>query len=189
MEFYVQKSDVLKDLDLAQGAVERKSTIPILSHVLLEAADFNLRISATDLELGVRSSCPAKVKTPGAATVRARRLVEIVRSLPDSEVRFKGLENHGLQVTCERASFKLVGLEKDNFPALPSVAKAQAELPAAVVRRFLEKTRFAASAERVSVHLKRSSAAGEVRRSQNGGHGRAPAGVGRACGNDRRTRH
>ena len=147
MEFYVQKSDLLKELELAQGAVEKKGTVPILSHVLLEAADLNLRISATDLELGARSNCPAKVKTAGVATVPARRVLEIVRSLPDSEVRFKLLENHWVRVTCERSTFKLVGLAKENFPALPAVPKVKAELPASVLAGLLEKTRFAVSDE------------------------------------------
>jgi len=145
MEFYGQKSDLLKELELVQGAVEKKGTIPILSHVLLETADFNVRISATDLELGARSNCSAKVKTPGVATVPARRVLEIVRSLPDREVHFKLLENHSVQVTCERSTFKLVGLAKDNFPALPPVPKAKAEVPAGILAGLVEKTSFAVS--------------------------------------------
>lgn len=145
MEFCVQKSDLLEELELAQGAVEKKGTIPILSHVLLEAADLNLRISATDLELGARSNCPAKVKTAGVATVPARRVLEIVRSLPDSEVRFKLLENHWVRVTCERSTFKLVGLTKENFPVLPAVPKARAEVPASLLAGLVEKTSFAVS--------------------------------------------
>src|SRR5436190_7680438 len=93
MEFLAHKSELLDELDLLQGAVEKKSTVPILSHFLLDAADFKLQIAATDLELAARSSCAAKVKAPGKATVPARRLVEIVRSLPDGEVHVKLLEN------------------------------------------------------------------------------------------------
>jgi DNA polymerase-3 subunit beta len=147
MEFHVEKSDLLTELELIQGAVEKKGTIPILSHVLVEAADSNLRVSATDLELGVRSNCPAKVKTAGVVTVPARRVLEIVRSLADTEVRFKLLENHWVQVTCERSSFKLVGLAKDNFPVLPPLPKAKAEVPASLLAGLVEKTRFAVSDE------------------------------------------
>ena len=111
MEFSVKKSDILKELNLAQGVVERKTTLPILSNLLLEAEGSNLRLSATDLELGVRCVCPAKVKKEGVGTVPAKRLLEIVRSLPDAEVKFKVLENHWVQVTCERSSFKLVWIE------------------------------------------------------------------------------
>ena len=94
----------------------------------------SLRISATDLDLGVCCNCPAKVKTPGSGTIPAKRLIEIVRSLPEAEVHFKALENHWVQITCERSSFKLVGMAKDNFPMLPVVPPALAALPANVLR-------------------------------------------------------
>ncbi|MBI1941641.1 MAG: DNA polymerase III subunit beta [Acidobacteria bacterium] len=147
MEFSAKKSELLKELNLTQGVVERKTTIPILSNLLLETADTRLRISATDLELGLRCGCPAKVKKEGAGAVPAKRLLEIVRSLPEAEIRFKILENHWVQVNCERVSFKLVGMAKDNFPVLPSVPKALAEVPAAVLTSLVHKTIFAISNE------------------------------------------
>jgi len=145
MEFYAQKSDLLGELELVQGAVEKKSTIPILSHVLLEVAGFNLSMSATDLELATRCSCPAKMKAPGTATVPAKRLLEIVRSLPDGEIRFKLLENNWIQVTCDRSSFKIVGLAKDNFPTLPVVPAAVVKIPAEVLGGLIDRTIFAVS--------------------------------------------
>ena len=74
MEFTVNKSDLVRELSLSQGVVEKKTTIPILSNVLLEAADDRLTLTATDLELGIRCSCPARVKKEGAGTVPARTL-------------------------------------------------------------------------------------------------------------------
>ena len=145
MEFFAHKSELLDELDLLQGAVEKKSTVPILSHFLLDAADFKLQIAATDLELAARSSCAAKVKAPGKATVPARRLVEIVRSLPDGEVHFKLLENRWVQATCQRSSFKLVGLGTDSFPALPANAKPAVTLPAEVLAGLIDRTAFAVS--------------------------------------------
>jgi DNA polymerase III subunit beta len=147
MEFSVKKSEILKELSLAQGVVERKTTLPILSNLLLEAEGSALKLSATDLELGVRCVCPAKVKKEGVGTVPAKRLLEIIRSLPESEVKFKVLENHWVQVTCERSSFKLVGMAKDSFPVLPSVPKALATIPAAVFSNLIQKTIFAISSE------------------------------------------
>ena len=121
MEFFAHKSELLDELDLLQGAAEKRSTVPILSHFLLDAADFKLQVAATDLELGARSSCAAKVKAPGRATVPARRLVEIIRSLPDGEIHFRLLENHWVQVACQRSSFKLVAWERIAFrPYLPT---------------------------------------------------------------------
>ncbi|HUI42463.1 MAG TPA: DNA polymerase III subunit beta [Terriglobia bacterium] len=147
MEFSAKKSDLLKELDLAQGVVEKKATIPILSNILLEAEEGMVRLSATDLELGVNSTCIAKVKKTGAATVPARRLVDIVRSLPDAEVRIKMLENNWVQLTCERSSFKLVGMARDNFPALPPVPEALASVPGTALATLIRRTAFAVSGE------------------------------------------
>jgi len=147
MDFSIEKSQVLKELALTQGVVEKKTTIPILSNLLVEAEGENLRISATDLDLGVCCNCPAKVKTPGSGTIPAKRLIEIVRSLPDAEVHFKALENHWVQVTCERSSFKLVGMARDNFPMLPVLPPALATLPANVLATAIQKTIFAISSE------------------------------------------
>ncbi len=147
MEFSTKKADLLRELNLTQGVVEKKTTIPILSNLLLEFEGASLRISATDLELGLRCGCTAKVKTDGAGTIPAKRLLEIVRSLPESDVRFKILENHWVHVTCERASFKLVGMAKDNFPVLPAVPKALASIPAGVLSGLIQKTIFAISNE------------------------------------------
>lgn len=147
MEFSAKKSELLRELILTQGVVERKTTIPILSNLLVETADSQIRISATDLELGLRCGCPAKVKKEGAGTVPAKRLLEIVRSLPEADIHFKVLENHWVQIICERSSFKLVGMAKENFPALPSMPGPLATIPAGVLRSLVHKTVFAISSE------------------------------------------
>lgn len=147
MEISTSKNDLLKELTLTQGVVERKNTIPILSNLLFEIDDSTLRISATDLDLGIRCNCPAEVKEGGSGTIPAKRLFEIVRSLPDAAVKFKLLENHWVQVTCARSSFKLVGMARDNFPVLPDVPKPLASLPASVCAAMIHKTIFAISNE------------------------------------------
>ena len=147
MEFSAKKFDILRELNLTQGVVEKKTTIPILSNLLLEATGETLRISATDLELGLRCGCLAKIKKEGSGTVPAKRLLEIIRSLPDAEVRFKVLENHWVQLTCERSSFKLVGMAKDSFPVLPVAPKSLASIPAEVFASMVGRTIFAISSE------------------------------------------
>ncbi|MGH9430745.1 MAG: DNA polymerase III subunit beta [Terriglobia bacterium] len=147
MEFSVKRSDLLRELELADSVVERKQTIPVLSNVLMETEGSNVRLSATDLDMAVRSSCPAKIKKEGASTVPGRRLLEIIRSLPESEVKIKLLENHWIQVTCERSSFKLVGMAKDNFPNLPEVPKKIAAFPAQALATMIARTGFAISNE------------------------------------------
>src|SRR5471032_1819421 len=95
MEFTVSKSDLVRELSLSQGVVEKKTTIPILSNVLLEAAGDRITLTATDLELWIRGSCPARVKKEGAGTIPARKLLDYVRLLPDADVTFKFMENTG----------------------------------------------------------------------------------------------
>ena len=93
MRVTIERSAFLKALTHVQSVVERRNTIPILSNILLEADGDRLLLTATDLELGVRSSCAAKVKKKGAGTIPARRLLDYVRLLPEGEVQVKILEN------------------------------------------------------------------------------------------------
>src|SRR6202045_2592148 len=147
MEFSVKRSDLLDELNLTQGVVERKSTIPILSNLLVEAKGSRLTITATDLELSIRTSCEAKVKKEGAGTIPAKKLFELMRLLPEGEIKFKLLENHWVQVTADRKNYKLVGMSKDNFPALPAFPHALVKIPAKVLADVIAKTTFAISLE------------------------------------------
>ncbi len=147
MEFSVKKFDLLEELNLTQGVVERKTTIPILSNLLCETSGNRLTITATDLELSIRTSCEAKVKKEGAGTIPAKKLLELVRLLPDEEIKFKLLENHYVQVTCDRKSYKLIGMSKENFPALPNFPNALVRIPAKLLASLIAKTTFAISLE------------------------------------------
>src|SRR5579872_5991284 len=147
MEFSVKKFDLLTELNLTQGVVERKTTIPILSHLLCEAKGNHLTLTATDLELSIRVQCDAKIKKEGAGTIPAKKLLELVRLLPDGEIRFKLLENHWVQITSDRRHYKLVGMSKDNFPQLPSFPHALVKIPAKLLANAIAKTTFAISLE------------------------------------------
>ena len=147
MEYSVKKFDLLEELLLTQGVVERKTTIPILSNLLCEAKGNCLTITATDLELSILTSCEAKIKKDGAGTIPAKKLLELVRLLPDEEIRFKLLENHWVQLTCDRRNYKLVGMSKDNFPALPDFPHALVKIPAKLLAAVIAKTTFAISLE------------------------------------------
>lgn len=147
MEFTVKKFDLLRELTLTQGVVEKKTTIPILSNLLLESKGEQIALTATDLELGIKSVCAAKVKKEGAGTVPAKRLFDIVRSLPDAEIRCKLLENHWVEIRCEKSNFRLVGMAKDNFPSLPAFPHKLVSIPAALLQTMITKTIFAISAE------------------------------------------
>jgi DNA polymerase-3 subunit beta len=147
MEFSVKKYDLLRELELTQGVVERKTTIPILSNLLCEAKGNHLFITATDLELSIRTSCDAKVKKEGAGTIPAKKLHDLIRLLPEEEIKFKLLENHWVQVTCDRKTYKLVGMSKDNFPALPAFPHSLIKVPVHLLADLIAKTTFAISLE------------------------------------------
>jgi len=147
MEFSVKKFDLQTELDLTQGVVERKTTIPILSNLLFEASGNRLTITATDLELSIRTSCEAKVKKDGAGTLPAKKLLDLVRLLPEGEIRFKLLENHWVQVVSDRKTYKLVGMSRDNFPAIPEVPHPLVKIPAGIISSLIAKTSFAISME------------------------------------------
>ncbi len=147
MDFFVEKPELVKELNFVRSAVEKRSALPILSHFLLEAEGFELRITATDLEIGARTACRAKVRTKGAVVIPGLRFFDIVRSAPESEIRCRALDNHWVQVTYERSSFKLVGLAKDDFPKIAAAPKPVAYVGADVLADCVEKTSFAMSAE------------------------------------------
>jgi len=148
MEITVSKSDLLKELTATQGVVERKTTIPILSNFLFEAAGDRLTITATDLDLSLRTSCPAKVKKEGACTIPARKMYEYVKLLPEGDITIKLLENHWVNIRLGRSNTKMVGMARANFPQLPVFPSGTTfKLPAQVLRTMIAKTIFAISNE------------------------------------------
>jgi len=147
MEFSVKKFDLLDELDLIQGVVERKTTIPILGNLLCEASGNRVTLTATDLELSFRTSCEAKVKKEGAGTIPAKKLLDLVRLLPEGEIKFKLLENHWVQIVADRKTYKMVGMAKDNFPAIPSFPHPVATIPAKILSSLIARTVFAISNE------------------------------------------
>jgi DNA polymerase-3 subunit beta len=148
MEITVSKFELLRELTATQGVVERKTTIPILSNYLFEAAGDKLSLTATDLDLSLRTSCNAKVKKEGACTIPARKLYDYVRLLPDADITIRLLENHWVSIRCGRSNTKMVGMAKSNFPGLPVFPAAGAiKIPAAVLRSMISKTGFAIASE------------------------------------------
>ncbi len=147
MEFTVSKADLVRELGLSQGVVEKKTTIPILSNILLEAHGDRLTLTATDLELGIRCSCPARIKKEGAGTIPARKLLEYVRLLPDTDLTIKFLENHWASLTCGRSKTKIAGMSRESFPELPVTPAPIAEIPVKMLSSMISRTMFAISME------------------------------------------
>jgi len=147
MEFTVRKFDLLQELTLIQGVVERKTTIPILANVLVRASDGDLGILATDLEIGLRSVCPVKVTTAGSMTLPAKRLYEIVRALPDKEIKFKRGDGNWVTVTCGTSRFRIAGLPQEDFPALAEPKGKTIKIDPAVLSKLITRTVFSISTE------------------------------------------
>jgi DNA polymerase III subunit beta len=147
MEFTVSRADLVRELNLSQGVVEKKTTIPILSNVLVEADGDRIELTATDLELGIRCSCAARVKKAGAGTIPARRLLDYVRLLPDGDVQVKIAENHWANLTCGRSKTRIAGMSRESFPELPQMPEPLAEIPIGVLGALIGKTVFAISSE------------------------------------------
>jgi DNA polymerase-3 subunit beta len=148
MEISVSKFELLKELTATQGVVERKTTIPILSNFLFEAANDRLTITATDLDLSLRTSCAAKVKREGSCTIPARKLYDYVKLLPDGDISIKLLENHWVNIRSGRSNTKMVGMARANFPGLPVFpSSGSLRIPAQTLRSMIGRTIFAISSE------------------------------------------
>ena len=148
MEITVSKVELLRELTATQGVVERKTTIPILSNYLFEASGDKLSLTATDLDLSLRTACSAKVKKDGSCTIPARKLHDYVKLLPDADITIKLLENHWISIRCGRSNTKMVGMAKSNFPTLPIFPTAGVvKIPAQVLRGMIAKTGFAIASE------------------------------------------
>ncbi len=155
MKATIERATLLKGLSHVQSVVERRNTIPILSNVLLEAnGSGTLRLMATDLDLQIDETIAAAVDQPGATTISAHTLFDIVRKLPEgSQVELSAAEGR-IQVVAGRARFTLATLPRDDFPViaegeLPTVF----ELPAETLKQIIDKTRFAISTEETRYYL------------------------------------
>src|SRR6202167_1509056 len=147
MEFTVSKTDLGRELKLSQGVVEKKTTIPILSNVLVEATGDRINLTATDLELGIRSSCPARVKKQGAGTIPAKRLLDYVRLLPDTDLEVKLQDNQWASLVWGRSRTRIAGMSRESFPELPQMPAVLAESPIGVIAGIISRTIFSISAE------------------------------------------
>jgi DNA polymerase-3 subunit beta len=147
MELVVRKNDLLRELQLFQGIVERKNTIPILANVLMEAKGDQVSFLATDLEVGLRSRCAASVAKGGALTLPAKKFFEIVKSLPETDIRIAE-DKGGVKVAADRFDSRMQTLPREDFPTLPeSSGTISAQLARASLKEMVAKTQFAITGE------------------------------------------
>ena len=153
MELVVRKNDLLRELQLFQGIVERKNTMPVLANVLLRADGDQVELVATDLDVGLRSTCAAQsLAKPGTLTLPAKKLFEIVKALPETDIRIEQ-NRSGVTVAAERFESHLSTLPADDFPQLPAGGDTVATLPREPIRQMVSKTMFAITGEDTRYYL------------------------------------
>ena len=154
MNFESDKKELLKGLVLVQGIAGRRTTLPILSHVLMELEKDSLYLTGTDLETGIRERISVNSHQEGKASVSAKKLYEIVRELPDETIHMEKKENHWVIIKCGKSIFNLAGLDPDEFPSLPTYKEEYfTKIPNRVLLEMVERTVFAASNEETRHHL------------------------------------
>ncbi len=154
MNFEIEKREFVKGLSLMQSVAGRKTTLPILSHILLEWDKNSLYLTGTDLETGIREELIAKVHQASKASVSAKKLFEIVRELPDETIHIQKKDNQWITLQCGKSIFNLAGLDPEEFPSLPAYHEENfSSVSTRLIREMIEKTVFAASNEESRYHL------------------------------------
>lgn len=148
MEFTIKQSVLKEELGYIQGVVEKKSTIPVLSNILIESlGEGSIRIVGTDLDVTIRCDAEAEIKTAGSMCVQARKLFDIVRTLNGGDVHFKKEDNEWVRMKAGRASFRLAGVNREQYPEIPIFKSAPLKLSADVFNYFVQNTAFAITNE------------------------------------------
>jgi len=148
MKFSVSKEKLLEGLQTVQNVVSTRTTLPILSNVLLQASGTEVKLTTTDLDVGVRGSVEATVEKPGATTLPARRLFTIIRELPSSEVQIEVDSKNVASIRSGPSFFKILGLPEEEFPPLPKFEKAKVfNLRQKDLKDGLKKTAYAISTD------------------------------------------
>lgn len=148
MQFSLSRQALLKEMNLLQGVVEKKNTIPILSNVFIETTSESLiKLVATDLDVSLQTECTADVTHPGSIVLQARKLFDIVRNLPDSDINFIKEDNDRVKIVCGSSEFKIVGQAKEHFPSTPSSDEAGLIIPSSAMHNLISRTIYAITQE------------------------------------------
>ena len=184
MECTVEREDLLRCLYLVQGVVEKRTTLPILAHVLIESSGNDLSLNATDLEIGIRQKCAAVVKKGGALTADARKLYEIVRELPQGPVGLRLVDSGWVEVKSDRSRLRIASLDPKEFPAISTRDRGGERdregglqlvvVQEEVLRDMVEKTLFAISPDETRPSLSgvflEAQTSGKLRMVASDGH-------------------
>ena len=148
MRFTISREKLQEGLGAVAASIPAKTTLPVLSNILLETTERGIRLSGTDLDIAVSTEVAADVETQGAITIPAKKLTEIARELPPSPVKMAATGEQRVTLECGRSRFKLLGLPKDEFPAFPAVKFDQSwRVKSGELQQLIMHTAFAVSTE------------------------------------------
>lgn len=153
MQFTISRNTFLEGLSKVQGIVEKRHTIPILANVLIEAKNNEITITATDLEVGLKSKYEANIINEGKVTVSAKKLFEIIKELPDKDINFNSKNNFWVEIKCDKSIFNLVGLSPDEFPKFPEIDLNTSIINKNIINEMIEKTLFSVSNDETKFNL------------------------------------
>jgi DNA polymerase-3 subunit beta len=149
MKFSITKETILDELQLLQGIVEKRNTMPILANILVNAAEDRVELTGTDLEVGLKTHFEAKTEQAGAITVSGKKIFEIVRSLPDEQViSFQENEDLMMEVSSGKSEFKVLCLPKEDYPQVPEAKfEKKLSLPMDKLKEMIDRVYYAIAQE------------------------------------------
>lgn len=148
MHAQVVRNTFLSALAQVQGVIEAKRTLPILSHLLLEARGNTITLSSTDLDVSIQTTLGGDVKRDGGVAISGKKLYEIVRELPDAPIDLRWDEGQSVQIVCAKSAFRLKGITPEEFPTLPQIPNgAGITISAETLRAMIPKTLFSVSTD------------------------------------------
>ena len=154
MKLTFEKDDLLHTLQVLQSVASGRTTLPILSNVLIQAADGKIECIATDLEVGIKIKVEGIIQEDGAITISAKKLADIVKELPENKpIHLVTTANDRVEITCGDGVYKIIGLSDEEFPQLPAIDGDSLTIDGETLRNILHKTEFAAATEDVRYFL------------------------------------
>ncbi len=148
MKISCKKEEFSKGMHIVQSAISSKSTLPILTNIMIETTDKEIVLSSTNLELSVTCVIKAEISKPGATTIPGRKLFEIVRELPSKEFDLEVTTNNQVKLTSKNAVYKLVGMSKEDFPVIPQFSESSSfSMKKDMLEEMIRKTRFSVSTD------------------------------------------
>lgn len=146
MKIRAQRDVLLNSIQIVQNIITSKISLPILSHILIESQETDLRLTATDLDMGISCVIPVEIQEPGAITLPAKRFADIIKELPDNDISISTKKNNLVFIETALCQFKIMGLTREEFPKLPEFKdKEVIRLEQVSLKQMLELTSFAVS--------------------------------------------